>query len=187
MGGLLSKSSHINNNRRRNSRRTVKAISNKSMVIDGQQPGPSGYCKQSRSESPTTNTYISSGGHHQSSDSLRSFNSDDDDDEDDIGKSCKRKLSIVSLVSSFGSSSTSIRHGESREVNNCKFSLTDLSKLGATCLELSSGVIDSSSETEQERLFREEQERLEKETQEKRAKTARLKRRYDHLLVQDRV
>ena len=65
--------------------------------------------------------------------------------------------------------------------------MTDLSKLGATCLELSSGVIDSSSETEQERLFREEQERLEKETQEKRAKTARLKRRYDHLLVQDRV
>lgn len=178
MGGFVSKGSH-KNNKTCNSQNTVKAINNKSMAINGQQPGSSGYSNQPRTKLPTTITT-------SSSDSLNSlYNTDDDDHDEGL---CRQKISIESLISSSsGSSTTSKKHGESYKVDDSEFSLADLSKSGATCPELSSGIINSSvmTETEQERLFREEQERLEKENQQKRAKTARLKRRFVFIIILD--
>ena len=185
MGGLLSK---INKNNSISA--TTKSTGNTIIQTDVQS-GPSGYIKPSRFESATTTKTNS----RSSSDSLNSSYGSDDEEEGSLTRGgAKRELSIVSLVST--ESSTSYEDGESSWNGSVaapgedggELSLTDFSKLGATCIELSGGCNDGGLfETEQERLFREEQEHLEKETQQRRAKTARLKRRYSIVYTIDEL
>ena len=166
------------------------------------QPGPSGYKDSSKGESSnhpqsatlttqTTTTATNKSppeSHNNSSESLSTLSCSsilNDDKLVSTRSSHKRKLSRVSLLSSTGSAISCQQDGGddvSKPLNthHRKQEQKNLSKLGATCFELSSptfGDFGGVVETEQERLFREEQEKHEKESQQKRAKTARLKRR----------